>query len=485
MTGNWKSTALTFAALLALRSAPAGAQPPADRIGALLQQYHEYGLFNGSVLVADRGQVVLKKGYGLANMEWSVPNAPDTKFRLGSLTKNFTATLIMQLVERGQIDLAAPVTAYLPDYPANPGNRITIHQLLTHTSGIPGYTDLPTFGATARNPYTPSTFLTHFSTQPLFFEPGTKYSYSNSGYFLLGVILEKVTGTPYETLLQERIFSPAGMSESGYDSTQPLLPKRAAGYDKRFDGSYTNTSFTDMTQPYAAGSLYSTVEDLYRWDQALLTDTILSAKGRERMFTPGLADYGYGWFITKKDGATQIEHGGSINGFNTLLTRNPDATRVIVLLNNTGAAPLDEMAVSIRLLLDGKQPSPLRKPAAVTLFKTYGQSGLAAALAQAKEMQGGTEYDAGSGELSRLANQLLAIGKSADALALATQLSDESPKSETAAVLLARAHAASGHRMEAAQQYERAIALSETPRRSLIYAAAVRDLSAPQSAAPK
>ena len=310
-----------------------------DRIDALLARYQELGLFNGSALIADRGQVVLKKGYGLANMEWGIPNRPDTKFRLGSISKQFTATLIMQLVEQGQIDLAAPVTRYLPGYPSRTGDRVTIHQLLNHTAGIVGYTEIPTFGATARNPYTPTKFVDElFSKLDLLFEPGTKFSYSNSGYFLLGAILERVTGQPYEKLLRERIFAPVGMNDSGYDSTQPLLSKRAAGYDKRFDGSYVNTTYIDMTQPYAAGSLYSTVDDLYRWDRVLYTEKMLNAKSKERMFTPGLSNYGYGWEIRQKDGVTTIEHGGGINGFNTLITRNPESRRLVVLLNNTGGA---------------------------------------------------------------------------------------------------------------------------------------------------
>jgi len=476
---------LVVLSLLVSHAPIAVAAGSADRIDALLNRYRELGLFNGSALVADQGQVVLKKGYGLANMEWAIPNTPDTKFRLGSLTKQFTATLIMQLVERGQIDLAAPVTRYLPDYPANPGNRVTIHHLLTHTSGIVGYTEIPAWVATVRNPYTPTEFLAQFSKLDLLFEPGTKYSYSNSGYFLLGVILEKVTGQSYETLLRERIFTPLGMNDSGYDSTQPLLSRRAAGYDKRFDESYVNTAYLDMTQPFSAGSLYSTVEDLYRWDQALLTEKILSAKSKERMFTPGLSDYGYAWTITRKDGVTTIAHGGGINGFNTLLTRNPDSKRVIVLLNNTGGAPLDPMADSIRMILDGKDPVMPKKPAATTLFKTYGSSGLAAALAQAKTMQAGSEYDAGNGQLSRLANQLLTTGRTADALELARKLAEEAPKSEGAAVLLARAHRASGHRIEAVQNYARAIELSDTPRAFLIYTDAIREISALESKAVK
>lgn len=464
--------------LLTSHSLTSFADDSSERVDALLVRYQELGLFNGSALVADQGQVVLKKGYGLANMEWAIPNAPDTKFRLGSLTKQFTATLIMQLVEQGQIDLSAPVTRYLPDYPANPGDRVNVHQLLNHTSGIVGYTEIPTWANTVRNPYSPTEFLSQFSTLDLLFEPGTKYSYSNSGYFLLGVILEKVTGQSYEKLLYERIFAPAGMNDSGYDSTQPLLPKRAAGYDKRIDESYVNTAYLDMTQPYAAGSLYSTAEDLYLWDQALLTEKILSATSKERMFTPGLSDKGYGWNITKNNGVTTISHDGAINGFNTLLSRNPDSKRVVILLNNTGGAPLEQIADSIRTILDGKEPVMPKRRAATTLFRTYEASGIDSTLAQAKDMQTGSEYDAGVGELSRLANQLLAIGKTADALKLAKIIVEDYPKTAATAVLLARAYRASGHRIESVQNYSRAIELSETPRAFLIYTDAIRQVSA-------
>jgi CubicO group peptidase (beta-lactamase class C family) len=462
------------------------AADPRDRIDALLARYQELGLFNGTALVADRGSVVIRKGYGLANMEWDIPNTPETKFRLGSITKQFTATLVMQLVERGQIELNAPITRYLPDYPERTGGRITIHHLLNHTSGIVGYTELPKFGTTARNPYTPAAFVEEFFAKlDLLFEPGSKYSYNNSAYFLLGVILEKTTGQSYERLLQERIFTPLGMQDSGYDSTRPLLPKRAAGYDKRFDGSYVNTSYLDMSQPYAAGSLFSTVDDLHKWDQALYTDKVLSASSREKMFTPGLSNYGYGWVITRKDGVTTIEHGGGINGFNTLITRNPESQRLIVLLNNTGGAPLNQMADAIRALLTGKEPLMPKVPAAPTLFKTYETSGLSAALMQAKEMQSGTQYDASSGELSRLAEQLLAVGKLPDGLDLAKQLATDAPRSAPAAALLARAHRANGNRIEAVQQYSRAIELSETPRAFPIYTDAIRELSNLESKLPK
>jgi CubicO group peptidase (beta-lactamase class C family) len=478
---RWSPLAHAAVVLLLVASGPASGQPApdvGDRVDAFLAKYYELGLFNGAVLVADRGKVLLRKGYGLANMEWEIANTPDTKFRLGSITKQFTAALVMQEVERGEIELTAPITRYLPDYPADTGDRVTIHHLLNHTSGIVGYTELPGFAASARTSYEPAQFADEFfANLDLLFEPGTKYSYNNSAYFLLGIILEKVSGKPYAQLLQERIFTPLGMKDSGYDSARPLLSKRAAGYDKQFDGSYVNTSFLDMSLPYAAGALYSTVDDLYKWDQALYTDSVMSAASKDQMFTPGLFDYGYGWIIKQQDGVKTIEHGGGINGFNTFLTRNPDSKRLIVLLNNTGAAPLQAMAGGVRDILNGKQPAAPRVPAAPLLFKTYESSGLGAALAKAKELQSSKEYDASHGELSRLAEHLLAIGKNADALELANKLSGDAPKSAPAAALLARAHRANGNRIEAVQNYGRAIELSETPRAFPSYTHAIRELS--------
>lgn len=475
------ASALAFSFALIVAPITSAATSPAA-IDSFISRYQELGLFNGSALVADQGQVIFQKGYGLANMEWNIPNTPDTKFRMGSMTKQFTATLILQLVEQGKLDLKAPITRYLPDYPTHSGDRITIHHLLNHTSGIPGYTEIPAWASKMREPYPPAKFVELFSKMELFFDPGTRFSYSNSGYFLLGVILEKVAGQPYEKLLRERIFVPVGMNDTGYDSTRPLLTKRASGYDKTFDGSYVNTSYIDMSQPYAAGSLYSTVEDFYRWDQALYTDRILSAASKERMFTPGLSNYGYGWQIAKKEGVTTIEHGGGINGFNSLITRNPESKRLVVLLNNTGAAPLNAIVSGVHAILDGKQPVLPKQLAAPELFKTYQKSGLDAALRQAKEMKSGTQYNAGEGELTRLGGEILSISKT-DGLTLARQLAADEPKSIGAVILLARAEQANGHRVEAIQAWSKAIELSSTPRALLVYTDEIRQLSTLDAAA--
>jgi CubicO group peptidase (beta-lactamase class C family) len=462
-------------ALLTLTISVFGAGESA-KIDTFIARYHELGLFNGSALVSDHGTPIFRKGYGLANMEWNIPNAPDTKFRLGSITKQFTATLVLQMVEEGKIDLNAPIARYLPDYPKPNADRITIHQLLNHTSGIPGYTELPQFGSIMREARRPEQFLSVFSGLGLLFEPGTKFSYNNSAFFVLGVILEKLSGRTYEQLLQQRILTPAGMRDTGYDATYPLLAKRAAGYDDTLDG-FRNTSYIDMTLPFSAGSLYSTVEDLYLWDQALYGDKLLTPASKEKMFTPGLSDYGYGVYIRKSAGVTTFEHGGGINGFNTIISRDLEPRRLVVLLNNTGGAPLEEMTTGIRAILEGHDPVMPKTPGAPVLYKTWQASGFKALTDQIRSMQSGAEYDAGAGQLSRIAGQLIAKGKVGDALQIELLAEAAAPKSASVQAMLGQLHQRLGHRIEAIAAYSRAIDLSDTPRAFPTYTQAIRDLS--------
>jgi CubicO group peptidase (beta-lactamase class C family) len=247
----------------------------AAKIDKLMSQYADCCSFTGTVLVSDHDKVIFKKGYGLANREWNIPNTPEVKFRLGSITKQFTSMLIMQQVAKGSIKLEGHITDYLPYYRQDTGSKVTISQLLSHTSGIPSYTDDPKFFAdVSRNYYAVDDFVKKFCSGDLQFDPGSKFHYDNSGFFLLGAILEHVTGKTYEALLKEQILDPLGMKDSGYDHYADILTKRASGYQQELAGA-ANAPYLDMALPYAAGSLYSTVEDLYKWDQALYTDKLL------------------------------------------------------------------------------------------------------------------------------------------------------------------------------------------------------------------
>ncbi|MDX1604417.1 MAG: serine hydrolase domain-containing protein, partial [Salinimicrobium sediminis] len=258
-----------LAAILFLSTGMLLAQEKSQQIKDLLNKYHEYGQFNGSALVSDDGELVFSDGFGMANMEYDIPNKPETKHRLGSITKQFTAALILQLVEEGKLELDKPISTYLPNYKGPAANVVTLHHLLTHSSGIPSYTSFPGFfEEQSRDPSSPAEFVKVFADSTLQFTPGEKFAYNNSGYFLLGHIIEEVTGKSYEQVLQEKILEPLDMDDTGYDHHATILKNRAAGYEKN-GNEYVNAPYLDMSLPYAAGSMYSTVEDLYKWDRAL------------------------------------------------------------------------------------------------------------------------------------------------------------------------------------------------------------------------
>jgi len=334
----------------------------AAKVDALVARYADYGLFAGTVLVSEHDRVLFKKGYGLANREWNIPNTPDVKFRLGSITKQFTSMLVMQQVAKGTIRLDGHLSDYLPYYRKDAGARVTIQHLLTHTSGIPSYTDNPKFFPdVSRDFYPVDAFVKQFCSGDLEFEPGTRFHYDNSGYFLLGAILEQVTGQKYDALLKAQILGPLGMNDTGYDRFADILPKRATGYDRGL-GEIRNSVDLDMALPYAAGSLYSTVDDLYKWDQALYTDRLLSAELKAKMFTPFLEHYAFGWAVRKVPptepgaGQTIIEHEGGINGLQHARAATRGRPRPHRASEQHAWRESGRMASGIRAVLYGKPP---------------------------------------------------------------------------------------------------------------------------------
>jgi CubicO group peptidase (beta-lactamase class C family) len=324
-------------------AAPSFAQkaPAADnvaRMDQIVKAYTDNKQFMGSVLVARDGRVLLDKGYGYANLEWNIPNDPDTVFRLGSVTKQFTAAAILLLEERGKLRTSDLVSTYLPDAPAA-WAKITIFNLLTHTSGIPNYTelsDLPTFKLL---PTTPAQLVARFEAKPLDFQPGEKWAYSNSNYALLGLLIEKVSGQTYADFLQQNIFTPLKMSHSGYDTSAAIIPHRASGYGMGPRGPQ-NAAYLDMTVPYAAGALYSSTRDLRLWEEALYGGRLLSAASLKKMTTPFLNNYAMGLAVGQWGGHAFFSHSGGIDGFNTYLTYYPDEKMTVVVLGNlNGDAP--------------------------------------------------------------------------------------------------------------------------------------------------
>jgi CubicO group peptidase (beta-lactamase class C family) len=320
-------------ASLMLALVPAGAsfaQNVDPRMDQIVQSYVSNKQFMGSVLVARGNDVVFSKGYGSANLEWDVPDTPSTKFRIGSVTKQFTAASILLLEERGKLNVEDTVKKYLPDAPAA-WDKITLFHLLTHTAGIPNVPGSPDqqslgFRTTADN-------VARFRDKPLDFAPGEKWNYSNNGYILLGYLIERISGQSYEKFLQENIFSPLGMKDSGYESNAAVTARRAAGYAPGPDGP-VNAAFIHMSVPHAAGALYSTTEDLWRWEQGLFGGKLLSAASLQKMTAPFKNEYAFGLQVHTVNGRKVIDHSGSIQGFNTMLAYYPEDKLTVVALGN-------------------------------------------------------------------------------------------------------------------------------------------------------
>lgn len=303
----------------------------AARVDAYLAPLLDEDLISGSVLIARGGRIEVARGYGPAQREYGVACTPETRHRLASMSKQFTAAAILLLEEEGRLSVADTLGRFLPGYPH--GGEITLHHLLTHTSGVINYSALPDHYRVWCMPHTIDEVIARFRDEPLRFSPGAQFEYSNSGYVLLAKVIEQVSGLGYEEFLRRRIFAPLGMHDSGVDADNRILPQRAQGYYKTAAG-LISASYLYMEYTNGAGSLYSTVLDLYKWDRALYTDTLLSAATRERMFTPYAQTYGYGWFTREEWGHKLVEHRGGINGFLTMIQRFVDDDVVVITLFN-------------------------------------------------------------------------------------------------------------------------------------------------------
>ncbi len=342
-------TALLFSGLASIGQA----QNPTPRMQQIIQSYVANKTFMGTVLVSQDDKLLVNQGYGFADLEWNVPNVPEAKFCLGSLTKQFTAASILLLEERGKLNVEDPVSKYVPDAPAAWKN-ITLFNLLTHTSGIPNFTSFPDYGPTEWKDTTPAELVARFRDKPLDFEPGTKFSYSNSGYIVLGYILEKVSGQTYAEFLQKNIFTPLGMTDTGIDNNAVILPKRAQGYSPSGHGMQ-HAGYTSMTIPFSAGALYSTTGDLLKWEQGLFGGKVLKPVSLTKMTTPFKDGYGFGLFITAQNGHKIINHGGGIEGFNTSLAYYPDDKLVVIVLGNLNGSAPDQIAADLGKVALGEQ----------------------------------------------------------------------------------------------------------------------------------
>ena len=294
---------------------PEPAQVPADleaKVDEYIAAAAERGSFSGSILIAQGDNVLMSKGYGMADYENGIPNTPQTKFNLGNITRQFTAMAIVQLQERGLLHVDDPVSKYLPDYPR--GDQITLHHLLVTTAGIPSYAFGPEFAEISKTPTSVEELISLFRDKPLDFEVGTSVNWSASGYVLLGYVIEQVSGMSYEAYIQENIFDPLDMSDSGYDINRPGVTQRAYGYLNTGTSPVREASM-DMSNAYAAAGLYSTAEDLYKWDRALQTEKLVSRETLDAIFTNYFESekgfqLGYGWLLIPRTSSFLIAAGG-------------------------------------------------------------------------------------------------------------------------------------------------------------------------------
>jgi D-alanyl-D-alanine carboxypeptidase len=366
----FKLSSICVAALIVLQApysvaqtAPVSAvadQALAARIDASIAPHYKASEPGATVIVTREGKTVFRKAYGMANLATKQAMTPETTLRLGSITKQFTAVGIMLLADEGKLSVSDDITKFLPDYPTN-GKKITIEHLLTHTSGIVSYTGKPGFMATSVKDLSVTQMIDSFKNDPLEFAPGTAFHYNNSGYFLLGAVIEKVSGMSYAKFVEKRIFTPLGMNSTYYEGYE-LSPKvMAAGHSEK-DKKYVPSDPLSMSQPYAAGSLVSNVDDMARWENAVASGKLLSAASWAKAFTPykqadGVTHpYGYGWGIGKLQQRPMISHGGGINGFQTFALRLPEDKVFVTVLSNadSGIAAAEMVAQKAGAIAIGK-----------------------------------------------------------------------------------------------------------------------------------
>ena len=450
---------------------PATRIPDAREVSAQVDEYMkaavQYDQFSGSILVARNGVPVFLRAYGMANYEVSAPNTAETVFCIASLTKQFTATAILQLHERGKLNVGDPICDYLDDCPAA-WHPITIRHLLTHTSGIPNYSSLPDWDEVlALKTYTHSELVALFRNLPLQFVQGEKFKYTNSGYYLLGLIIERASGKAYRQYLQDRIFAPLGMKQSGYNESRSLIPNLATGYYS-LGTSFINARYVSPTTNLGASGIYSTVGDMLRWDQALYSDTMLSPKLRDEMFTPFLSDYGYGWQIGEKFGRRKTDHSGSDNGFSTYIVRFPADRMTVIVLSNSDRTSAGRVGLNLSAIVFG---APYKLPTAQLrdiLWDTIANSGIDRAVAQYRDLrktQPGT-YDFGEDTLLDLGFDLFDAGK----ISAATKIFELSlaafPRSSDSLYGIGAVAEALGDTAKAIAYFEKSLAANPTNRYS-------------------
>jgi CubicO group peptidase (beta-lactamase class C family) len=456
---------LILTLLLALTINSLIAQSKAEKLEEVMKAYHQFNMFDGSVLVAENGKVVYKGAFGLANREWDIPNTVDTKFMIGSVSKPLTAMLMLIQVQKGLVNLDKTISDYLPEYSKRNGSRITIRQLLSHTSGIPNYDIIKDFfPRISRQNYSREDYIKLYMDSTLVFEPGKSYYYSSWGYYTLGYIMEKVTGKSYAALMKEDIFDKLQMNSSGsYYHTQ-IIPKRATGYDYII-GGYTSSDFRDQSNTMGTGDIYSTVEDLFKLHIGISNNTLINQQLTDEMFKPGIRPwrYGFGWFnqqfrYTPKDSVFANYHLGMTEGFLSFLIRIPSTNSLVAFLCNSSPTHFFGIAQSLIRVLYNK-PVQLKQPAHKAMETVIATKGTAEAVkAYAVYKKDTTNYYIDWLAMDQLGNQLFAGKRYNEALLIFENNAKEFPQRDLVLISLAKTYEVLKCKEKAIEYFKKAVA---------------------------
>lgn len=457
---------------------PAAAEgAKADRVARLLEAYDDAGVFSGAALVAEGGEVIYRGGFGSANRVWGIPNAPSTRFLIGSATKQFTAILILQLAEAGQLRLDGTLSDYLPDYRQDTGRRISLHHMLSHTSGLPDYYTREFYELHKDRFYPHEEFVERFLSRDLDFEPGTDGAYSSANYYLLGLIIEEVTGKSFDAVLQGRILDPCGMFDTGMDRFAVPDSALASGYIKTYLGFRVPPFEIPESSAYAAGAMFSTVEDLYLFDRALREGRLLSADAAKHLIAPVTsvgwmpdASFAYGGMVAERnlgsDGEPRLIHqmaGSTTTGFTTIVTRVPEDGHFVALLANSGPGhfheALHEMTGKILAVLSGHTVEHPKRSLADHVGSVLSAAGVEAAIREYERCTESGEFAGEEGPMNRLGYDLMAAGRYSDAWRILRLNTERYPQSANAFDSLAEALEQGGRAEAAVEAYRRALEL--------------------------
>ena len=442
------------------------AQNKKATLSGIMQAYHTYNMFDGAVLVAENGKVVYKGAFGLANREWNIPNRTDTKFMLGSVSKPLTATLMLIQVQKGLIKLDKTIADYLPEFKNKPAAKISIKQLLSHTSGIPNYDIIKDFfPRISRQNFTREDYVKIFMDSALAFEPGSRYAYSSWGYFTLGYIMERVTGKSYSQLMKEDIFDKLQMNNSGSYQHLQIVPNRATGYDYSF-GGFTSADFRDQSNTMGTGDLYSTVEDLFKFHLALSNNTLLNKQLTDEMLTPGMrpARYGYGWFnqnfkYTPADSITANFHLGMTEGFISFMLRIPSTNSFTIILCNSSPTDFFGITKNLVKVLHNK-PVELKQPVHKKMETLISQVGAKKAVEEYKKMKADSaHFYIDWISMNFIAEQLLNLKRYEDARIIADNNVAEFPNKDLVMLTTGNIYLALNRKDDAIKFYKKTLQL--------------------------